>query len=853
MRALKLNDIELFESGLSPERVHFFTCHVDAFKRMWTEEGLTYWLRFLMTFKSTLENNVVKRPECCIVPFRIGAVLLNFVYISIHQKFIEGKCNSANQLIKHIFTLARFFSNLADSNSVHRNPFNTKDSREAFRNLLGKPDFLEDYPMSMVAFACTAYFEFAGAICSLLKRWISEPDLTEAELKKVDISNYYWMPFEEWEEKSYSASCFEKYVSDYWGDDLPRMLLTTNVNNTFNSHIEKGNCCSLYKKNVNIFDIFKTQCQFFHAEKKCIIPVKIIVPSVVQCDEHTDNCYIKIKHDSSCSEPFICNGKKPCVLVCESYKAEKLKNHEIKNMGWKTFHADTFTCKQKNKRNVCTLAENFDRSIETYLLKENEEHFQSSVDPKKLSLYAKLFIEKELGCCTLPFLDPECLNYFEQVQRKIDYKKKLQKKLAKKHLQINNKYETECTADSTELLDICKKAQELLLLDLVIDKYYSVLDSSKCFNEGQEENDTLCTVTDAMNTIALGTHDVVYGRVVLPLKKFHSQKCQTEYSELSQEICNGKMHHSRESSKRSKSAKKLKSGNKVINGENLQSKEGNIVASNICEQEKNIHMVSETELKNDFQKDKSSEELESENKVTADIGLEIKEKSFCDSKCKANTHVDSCTELLISSEKAITSVDNNVDEKSDSFKSECDSQLLMSGSSSIDMVEDVSRHNESTVVELNGEICDSENIVQSFNKSHHSESVQLNSYSSCDEILFENPESDHSRNADVSSQDEKLVDKFFALILNGNRTSSPICDPVSEVVKDKAVSDCSGDKRIKFKTCAYCGEKEVKCKTFKRCSRCKVENFKQQRYYCSRDCQVSDWEESHRDEHSKQT
>lgn len=53
----------------------------------------------------------------------------------------------------------------------------------------------------------------------------------------------------------------------------------------------------------------------------------------------------------------------------------------------------------------------------------------------------------------------------------------------------------------------------------------------------------------------------------------------------------------------------------------------------------------------------------------------------------------------------------------------------------------------------------------------------------------------------------------------------------------------------KLHVCAQCMTKESMPKIFKKCSRCKLEKFNVPRYYCSKKCQVEDWEESHRDEH----
>ncbi|XP_074645286.1 uncharacterized protein LOC141901745 [Tubulanus polymorphus] len=55
----------------------------------------------------------------------------------------------------------------------------------------------------------------------------------------------------------------------------------------------------------------------------------------------------------------------------------------------------------------------------------------------------------------------------------------------------------------------------------------------------------------------------------------------------------------------------------------------------------------------------------------------------------------------------------------------------------------------------------------------------------------------------------------------------------------------------KLKTCANCGKEELALRVYKKCQKCKEENWDESRFYCSRNCQVEDWQAKHRKEHKQ--
>jgi len=76
-------------------------------------------------------------------------------------------------------------------------------------------------------------------------------------------------------------------------------------------------------------------------------------------------------------------------------------------------------------------------------------------------------------------------------------------------------------------------------------------------------------------------------------------------------------------------------------------------------------------------------------------------------------------------------------------------------------------------------------------------------------------------------------------------------NPKNEALVHVDLKSSKSIKQEKLRICAFCQKKETEKKTFKRCSRCKEENFPVHRYYCSRNCLVEDWTESHQAEHLK--
>jgi len=92
------------------------------------------------------------------------------------------------------------------------------------------------------------------------------------------------------------------------------------------------------------------------------------------------------------------------------------------------------------------------------------------------------------------------------------------------------------------------------------------------------------------------------------------------------------------------------------------------------------------------------------------------------------------------------------------------------------------------------------------------------------------------------SNESAAVENFLKLIgVNDNNCTPEI----------SASGPLPGTHDSKLKVCAYCKKKETQRKMFKKCSKCKEENFPVQHYYCSQECLIEDWIESHEQEHLK--
>ncbi|GIY22043.1 MYND-type domain-containing protein [Caerostris extrusa] len=238
-----------------------------------------------------------------------------------------------------------------------------KKAERPFEPFLGKPDLEDEIPVPLMGFVCTIYFEFISALICLLKKWVHEPDLSEEDLNKIDYTVFYWKPRNHWEEPNFVPTCFDKYLATYWKDDLPKMLLTCDIHNTFNNH-EIHNCCD-YAKDMNIFELFRDK--IIMTPQFVIQHCSLIQPISESCPVHTD-CRTKIIHSSECAEPYLCEGSKICSITCEKSSVKQQNFSRIDETNpWKNISVEIFTCVESNKRSVSTLAQSQFDDVETFL------------------------------------------------------------------------------------------------------------------------------------------------------------------------------------------------------------------------------------------------------------------------------------------------------------------------------------------------------------------------------------------------------------------------------------------------------------------------------------------------------
>ncbi|GIY10132.1 MYND-type domain-containing protein [Caerostris darwini] len=961
MRALKLrhDDGELFDENLDTEKFAFLNSHLPAFKRMWTEEGKVYWLRFLLTFRDHVDSTCYHHDT--------NNKLWSFVFIYIHRQFVEGTYSTVKHFMDNIFIAAKHFHNLPEQ-SFTKNPFYTKESREAFRALLGKPDLEDEIPVPLMGFVCTIYFEFISALICLLKKWVHEPDLSEEDLNKIDYTAFYWKPRNHWEEPNFVPTCFDKYLATYWKDDLPKMLLTCDIHNTFNNH-EIHNCCD-YAQDMNIFELFRDK--IIMTPQFVIQHCSLIQPISESCTVHTD-CRAKIIHSSECAEPYLCEGSKTCSITCEKSSVKQQNFSKIDETNpWKNISVEIFTCGGSNKRSVSTLAQSQFDVVETFAHGED-----NACDVHEC--------HEDFFCA---YHSADLRNAYNQHKRKEQLKKRLRSKLNRRYFFDPKDYE-----DSEYCWSLYEHAHQMWLQDMCEDSFKELMNSSKHKKNPNNEL-SLKKVQRLLASVAVSTEDFVFGRVVAP-GSYIGRRTTAENSATSSPVC--EEMDLKPKLKKSKSKKKKNNASSSLNEKNdkelvneLINKHGLLsVKVNTKDKIKDCKCFDNPQKSEAFNEMLSScksgkckgsalvmvrHEVKTVKKaqlssiaktcesITKDIWATRKKH------CKEHVKCVKPTSCFFCNTKCPETNDdsNNVKEKSSKYninetaKENCEScnsksmkESLEIGSSNKNIkgscktssnkrcVKDYfhtdNENNKKTCklcnnksVEENGtsfdkninfsEGCDSTSAVKSSENSKKGMDITSASFvngvkDSNTAIDFQqeinakhvNPSAESSAVASqlLQNQDkvkickmstsnvnndqlesESTVDKFFTLIGVSNVKSSQelsrseikqsLHNGVSKDSEDQASDDFSTyvniiqkslnsinnsnnkdsigisiEKKLKLKTCAFCRKKEVQPKTFKRCGRCKIEKFEQQRYYCTRTCQLEDWEESHRDEHSK--
>lgn len=99
-----------------------------------------------------------------------------------------------------------------------------------------------------------------------------------------------------------------------------------------------------------------------------------------------------------------------------------------------------------------------------------------------------------------------------------------------------------------------------------------------------------------------------------------------------------------------------------------------------------------------------------------------------------------------------------------------------------------------------------------------------------------------------SGRNDELNFYFKLLRCWESRQSS---DPSPGSTMASQASPCTSPKTAPLRVCASCQKTELQPYIFKKCQKCEDDNFSEKHYYCSKECQVEDWIEFHRDEHRK--
>ncbi|XP_062574312.1 uncharacterized protein LOC134236151 [Saccostrea cucullata] len=187
MKKIRLSDtdLELFELEINPGDYTFFTRHKEAFRCMWKEQGLSFWKKFIITFRSfTNRHGAIKEISSNSKKFED---FIDQAFIFVQENFVEGREGKAKTFIDDVAKLAQNrdrFKDL-DSKSFAKDPFYMRDTRDLFRRFFGPPDqkasYLKVYVVSPI------YLRFGGSVCRCLRRWLDAPTMEEGD-------ESYWVP-----------------------------------------------------------------------------------------------------------------------------------------------------------------------------------------------------------------------------------------------------------------------------------------------------------------------------------------------------------------------------------------------------------------------------------------------------------------------------------------------------------------------------------------------------------------------------------------------------------------------------------------------------------------------------------
>lgn len=737
MKKIKLcyDDPDLFQTSVTSTRCDFVLGHFEAFMQMYKTQGSTFWLRFLVSFKNHVEEKFCSNKKwlAFLMNHYHFIKVLNFIYISLHKKFLEGSNTAVKKFIHNLIALALNSPSYLNYSCQQWLIYikSCKQLHNIFQSLFKMSEPIE--LTGFTAFLFTVYTDFFCALCAVFEQWYKANDLTEEELKKIDSKIIYWLPSYDTEQKI-QPSCFEKYLADYWKENLQRMLLTDAIHDRFSAHKSAG-CCEKFDKEKSIFKVFQftdkhtielmkilnnegdtedSEEESVHTiTEVCMKDICILKPQAALCSSHK-KCFVKICHVEACLEPFVCKGDEPCSQTCEtklkSVRKQEKKSGKKPEKFWKTITAEIFPI-DKKKCDVSTLAESYNRDIQTYLQVRESYELDMPLSVLRHTYHQCL---AELHNFDLNPRRTECLN-------------RLRKKLSKKNPSNSVQFNVSSLRQPFYRESLLESAMEKMV------KFRE----QYCLSKGHDikKCETQC-FSRAANTVAVSTSNA-FGRVILLSKTYIT--IPYELTACSNKLISDKSANSNNGKKNgpNKLSETVKNNKKSMNSSVI----GSITVSNSIAKENvnNVEPVSEEskkEIKDDPEDDLAKE-------VTDD-----------------DEDIDEILKLIGIGEPEKNLMDEEIN----------DAKLLK-----------------------------------------------------------------------MPSKDEQAVSNFFQLI------------GVNEATLDQdrtyASQEDESNNIMSLKVCAYCKKRETQRKMFKKCSRCKEENFPVQHYYCSRECLLEDWAETHEEEH----
>ncbi|XP_071033996.1 uncharacterized protein [Parasteatoda tepidariorum] len=773
---------ELFLYKLDVEEYKFFRKNRNALKKMWTAQGPTYWLRFLLTYQLSFEDYASNHAELsAFVISHYERHVPDFVYIRIHKQIVESTFERVESFIENVFRIVQNFHKA--SLYTTENPIYSEESLEHLSSAMEQNDSGKVTYSGIVSLLCIMYCGFVDGFLKLLRKWLKESDVSKEDENNIDLTIYYWRPQKSWECKKFMPTCFEKYLATHWGESLPKLLLTCDIYNIFNNHAEDEECSCQFKDEESIFGLLKDKYKV--GKPQALSVVHIYKPETALCPEH-NNCYVKLLHGKECLEPYICLGmNSTCSRTCETVLKSKHKE-EVKDF-WKKSIVEVFNCKKRSQRSVSTFVESCDSQIETFCPLSGSRRKQVSLDLE------------ELFYCNY---DPNFRNSYTQHKRKEEYRQKLRKKLLERY-----EYDSQ---DPAQLKDMYDEAQRLWLNEICFENY------SKLFalqhNQPCDFDEQLFKVKKSLTTVAIGTSSLIFGRVVLPSRRRSSPKTNPT-TEIKVNISTQK------TSKRKKKKAVISTTTEITKVKIASSRP--------------------PETKDEANKTASLTDCST-------LLDEVDCNSNSNAKCveslvnTSSEHAESLRTTPKTQNKAEISNSGTVPDESDT-KSDSKAKCVESSSNS-----DVVENGEKKCTKKSG--------------TKTSKDLQLGLTELCNQ--GGNVEESKPSVSEVSSDVDDELNTFYSFVVNGEeKTDDTICNGTTTDLPNTENCNATGgnkekknilsERKSKLKICAYCSKQEVVVKSFKRCSRCKAENFPDQYFYCSRECQVADWEKSHRELHLK--